>query len=50
MSNVFQTYLKDFKLKKIVVKPKTTQSIEPINEQVNPQLNQLRVQKTFSLF
>ena len=36
MSNVFQTYLKGFKLKKMVVKPKTTQSIEPIK--VKPQL------------
>ena len=40
MSNVFQTCLKCFKLKKLVVKPKTAQPIEPDEELVDPQLNQ----------
>ena len=35
MSNAFQTNLKGFKLKKMVVKPKTTQSIEPNEEPVD---------------
>ena len=34
MSNVFQTCLKGFKLKKLVVEPKTTQLVEPDEEPV----------------
>ena len=35
MSNVFQTCLKGFKLKIMVVKPKTTQLVEPDEELVS---------------
>ena len=42
MSNVFQTYLKGFKLKKLVVEPKTTQPVEPDEEPVDHQLNRSR--------
>ena len=35
----FQTCLKGFKLKKLVVEPKTTQPVELDEEPVNPQLN-----------
>ena len=33
--NIFQTCLKGFKLKMIVVEPKTTQSVEPNEESVD---------------
>ena len=36
MSNVFQTCLKGFKLKKLVVEPKTAQLVEPNEEPINP--------------
>ena len=49
MSNVFQTCLKGFKLKKLVVEPKTAQPIEPDKESVDPQLNWLRGVKKHSL-
>ena len=39
MSNVFQTCLKGFKLKKLVIEPKMAQPIEPDEEPINPQLN-----------
>ena len=39
MSNVFQTYLKGLKLKKLVVKLKTAQ---PDEEPVDPHLNRSR--------
>ena len=35
MSNTFQTSLKNFKLKKMIVEPKTTQQIESDEEPVN---------------
>ena len=35
MSNVFQTCLKCFKLKMMIVEPKTTQPIEPNEELVD---------------
>ena len=35
MSNVFQTCLKGFKLKMMVVEPKPTQPVEPNEEPVN---------------
>ena len=35
MSNVFQAYLKGFKLKMIIVEPKTAQLVEPNEELVN---------------
>ena len=35
MSNVFQTCLKGFKLKKLVVEPKTAQPVEPDEEPVD---------------
>ena len=65
MSTVFQTCLKGFKLKKLVVKSKTTQPIEPDEELVDPQVQLVNgvnnnrstvsstnreVKKTFSLF
>ena len=34
MSNVFQTYLKGFKLKILVVEPKMTQPVKPAEEPV----------------
>ena len=49
MSNVSQTCLKGFKLKKLVVEPKTAQPIEPDKESVDPQLNWLRGVKKHSL-
>ena len=49
MSNVFQTCLKGFKLRKLVVEPKTAQPIEPDKESVDPQLNWLRGVKKHSL-
>ena len=36
MSNVFQTCLKGFKLKKLIVETKTTQSVESDEESVDP--------------
>ena len=42
MSNVFQTCLKGFKLKKLVVEPKMAQPVEPDEESVDPQLNRSR--------
>ena len=38
--NVLQTCLKGFKLKKLVVEPKTAQPIELDEELIDPQLNQ----------
>ena len=38
MSNVFQTCLKGFKLKKLVVKPKMAQPVEPDKEPIDPQV------------
>ena len=45
MSNVLQTCLKDFKLKKLVVEQKTVQPVEPEEEPVDPQLNRSRSAK-----
>ena len=42
MSNVFQICLKGFKLKKLVIEPKTAQPVELDKEPVDPQLNRLR--------
>ena len=42
----FQTCLKGFKSKKLVVEPKTTQSVEPDEEPVNHQLNRSRSEST----
>ena len=42
MSNVFQTCLKYFKFKKLVVEPKTAQLVESDEELVDPQLNRSR--------
>ena len=50
MPNVFQTCLKGFKLKKLVVEPKTAQPVEPDEEPVDPSSTGQGVQKTFSLF
>ena len=36
MSNIFQTCLKGFKLKKLVVEPKMTQPVEPDEESIDP--------------
>ena len=36
VSNIFQTCLKGFKLKKLVVEPKTAQLVEPNEEPINP--------------
>ena len=36
MSNVFQTCLKGFKLKRLVVEPKTAQLVKPNEESVDP--------------
>ena len=44
--NVFQTCLKGFKLKKLVVEPKMTQSVEPDEEPVDSQLNRSRSRST----
>ena len=49
MSNIFQICLKGFKLKKLVVEPKTAQPVEPDEEQVDPQLNWSRGAKKTSL-
>ena len=38
----FKLGLKNFKLKKLVVKPKTAQLIEPDEEPVDPQLNRFK--------
>ena len=46
MSNVFQTCLKDFKLKKLVFKPKTAQPVESDEELVDHQLNRSRSRST----
>ena len=35
MSNIFQTCLKGFKLKMMVVKPKTAQLVEPDEKPIN---------------
>ena len=43
MSNSFQTCLKGFKLKELVVEPKMAQLVEPDEESVDPQFNQSRV-------
>ena len=52
MSNIFQTCLKGFKLKKLVVELKKTQPVEPNEELIDPQFNQSRgaKKKTFFLF
>ena len=51
MSNIFQTYLKGFKLKKLVIEPKTAQLVEPDEESVDPQFNRSKsAKKTLSLF
>ena len=51
MSNIFQTCLKGFKLKKLVVELKKTQPVEPNEGLINPQFNQSRgAKKTFFLF
>ena len=52
MSNVFQTCLKYFKFKKLVVEPKTAQLVESDEELVDPQLNRSRdaKKKKLSLF
>ena len=42
MLNVFQTCLKGFKLKKLVVEPKTTQPVEPDEELIDRKLNRSR--------
>ena len=42
MSNAFQICLKCFKLKKLVVEPKTVQPVEPDEELVDRQLNRSR--------
>ena len=47
MSYVFQTCLKGFKLKKLVVDSKTAQPIEPDKELVDRQLNRSRGVKNF---
>ena len=39
---LFQTCLKGFKLKKLVVEPKTIQLVEPDEESVDRQLNRSR--------
>ena len=49
MSNIFQTCLKGFKLKKLVVELKKTQPVEPNEELINPQFNQSRGAKKPSL-
>ena len=46
VSNDFQTYLKGFKLKILVVKSKTTQLVEPNEESVDLHLNQSRSRLT----
>ena len=45
----FKLVLKGFKLKKLVVEPKTAQPVEPDEESVNPQLNRSRGAKNSSL-
>ena len=45
----FQTCLKGFKLKRLVVEPKMAQPVELDEKPVNPQLNQLRSAKKPSL-
>ena len=40
---VYKICLKDFKLKKLVVEPKTTQPVEPDEESIDPHLNRSRV-------
>ena len=42
MSNIFQTCLKGFKLKKLVVESKMTQLVELDKEPIDPQLNRSR--------
>ena len=42
MSNVFQTCLKGFKLKRLVVEPNMAQSIELDKESINHRLNRSR--------
>ena len=46
MSNVFQTCLKGFKLKMLVIKSKTAQPIESVEESIDPQLNWSRSKST----
>ena len=50
MSNVLQTCLKGFKLKKLVVEPKTAQPVEPNEESIDPQFNRSRGAKKSFLF
>ena len=49
MSNIFQTSLKGFKLKKLVVELKTAQLVEPDEESVDPQFNRLKGAKKLYL-
>ena len=42
MSNVFQTCLKGFKLKMMVLEPKSAQLVESYKELINHQLNKSR--------
>ena len=49
MSNVFQTCLKGFKLKKLVVETKMAQLVKLDEEPVDPQLNWSRDAKKHSL-
>ena len=49
VSNDFQTCLKGFKLKKLVVEPKMAQPVEPDEESINLQLNRSRGAKNSSL-
>ena len=44
--NVFQTCLKGFKLKNLVVEPKTAQPVEPDEEPINSHLNRSRSRST----
>ena len=51
MSNAFQTCLKGFKLKKMVVKPKTAQLVEPSEETIDQlSSNGREVQKSYLSF
>ena len=49
MSNVFQTCLKDFKLKKLVVEQKMAQPVEPDEESVDPSTQPVEECKKSSL-
>ena len=48
MSNVFQTCLKGFKLKKLVVEPKTAQPVESYEELVDPLTQSVDLQLNWS--